>query len=122
MSYNSRANYDYSFDINNNAKIGIPGDGDYVNGIKQRDIETARYLIPGVQSVDKIEHEVNNWNRESSVIIKTVDTRKNDKKDIPTIPPLPFPSDTPTLLQSGANIQQVVTLIITTPPDAGVHW
>ena len=122
MSYNSRANYDYSFDINNNAKIGIPGDGNYVNGIKQRDIETARYLIPGVQSVDKIEHEINNWNRESSVIIKTVDTRKNDKKDIPTIPPLPFPSDTPTLLESGANIQQVVTLIIRSGPDAGVHW
>ena len=120
MSYNSRANYDYSFDINNNAKIGIPGDGNYVNGIKQRDIETARYLIPGVQSVDKIEHEINNWNRESSVIIKTVDTRKNDKKDVPIVPPLPFPSNTPTLLESGENIQQVVTLIIRTPPDAGV--
>lgn len=112
MSYNSRANYDYSFDINNNAKIGIPGDGDYVNGIKQRDIETARYLIPGVQSVDKIEHEINNWNRESSVIIKTVDTRKNDKKDIPTILPLPFPSDTPTLLNIGTDVQQVVLLNI----------
>ena len=41
MSYNSRANYDYSYNIDNNTG----------GGIKQRDIDLTRYLIPGVQSL-----------------------------------------------------------------------
>ena len=58
-SFNSIASYNYSADVQN----GI--------GIKQRPIDIAQYLIPGVQSVGD-DNPVNNWNRESSVYIKTV--------------------------------------------------
>ena len=61
MSFNSRANYDYSFPIDNNVS----------GGIKQREIEITRYLIPGVQSFNNNDSPINNWNRESSVYIKT---------------------------------------------------
>jgi hypothetical protein len=73
-SYNSTASYDYSSDINNNL------------GVKQRELDLKQYLIPGVQGVgdDKV---VNNWNRESSVYLKTNANR----------PPLPFPNQTPTI-------------------------
>ena len=57
-SYNTIASYDYGFPINNDL------------GIKQREVDIAQYLIPGVQSVGD-EHVVNNYNRESSVYIKT---------------------------------------------------
>ena len=58
MSFNSRANYDYSYSIDNNVS----------GGIKQRNIELTRYLIPGVQSLGPNELSINNWNRESSVL------------------------------------------------------
>ena len=64
-SFNSIANYDYSDIIDNNL------------GVKQRNIDLAQYLIPGVQSVGD-NHNINNWNRESSVFIKT--TNKDVKK------------------------------------------
>jgi hypothetical protein len=73
-SYNSIASYDYSNLINN----GL--------GIKQRELELKQYLIPGVQGVNDDE-DVNNWNRESSVYLKTKSNR----------PPLPFPNQTPTI-------------------------
>ena len=47
MSFNSRANYDYSYPIDN----GL--------GIKQRDIDLTRYLIPGVQSLGGDELSIN---------------------------------------------------------------
>jgi hypothetical protein len=59
-SFNSVASYNYTSDVAN----GI--------GIKQREIDIAQYLIPGVQSVGD-DNPVNNWNRESSVYIKTSD-------------------------------------------------
>ena len=92
QSYNSRASYDYSYDIPNDAFFsqGI------FYGIKQRDIDFARYLIPGVQSLAPNEYNVNNWNRESSVFIKTKEKRDFKLQD--TLPPLPFPSDTNSLL------------------------
>ena len=65
-SFNSIANYDYSDIIDNDL------------GVKQRNIEIAQYLIPGVQSVGD-NHNINNWNRESSVYIKTTD--KDVKKE-----------------------------------------
>ena len=84
MSFNSRASYDYSFDIENSASLTLsPQDV----GIKQREIDISRYLIPGVQSLGKDELDINNWNRESSVFVKTED------KDA-TVPPLPLPTDT----------------------------
>jgi hypothetical protein len=58
-SFNSIASYNYTADIAN----GI--------GIKQRPVDIAQYLIPGVQSVGD-DNPINNWNRESSVYIKTV--------------------------------------------------
>jgi hypothetical protein len=87
MSFNSRANYDYSLDIENNVN----------NGIKQRDIDFTRYLIPGVQSLRSDELDVNNWNRESSVFIKTKEKREDDSE----VTPIPFPSDTPSINPSG---------------------
>jgi len=73
-SYNSIASYDYSNSISN----GL--------GIKQRELELKQYLIPGVQGVND-DKDVNNWNRESSVYLKTKSAR----------PPLPFPNQTPTI-------------------------
>jgi hypothetical protein len=80
MSFNSRANYDYHFPINNNT------DG----GIKQREIELTRYLIPGVQSFNNNQSPINNWNRESSVFI---DTKIDDN-----ILALPLPQNTNSLI------------------------
>jgi hypothetical protein len=59
-SYNSIADYNYNDTIDNNL------------GIKQRPLDIAQYIIPGVQSVGD-NHVVNNWNRESSVYLKTTD-------------------------------------------------
>jgi hypothetical protein len=62
-SFNSIASYDYSSNIYNNT------------GLKQRPIELAQYLIPGVQSAgDNL--SINNWNRESSVYLKTTEQLK----------------------------------------------
>ena len=73
-SYNSIASYDYSNVINN----GL--------GIKQRQLDLKQYLIPGVQSAGD-DRNINNWNRESSVYLKTDEAR----------PGLPFPSNTPSI-------------------------
>jgi hypothetical protein len=59
-SFNSIASYNYSGEIKDNA------------GIKQRPIDIAQYLIPGVQAVGD-DNPINNFNRESSVYIKTTD-------------------------------------------------
>jgi hypothetical protein len=77
-SFNSRASYSYSSPINNNL------------GIKQRDLDIQRYLIPGVQNVGD-NHNINNFNRETSVYLKT-----NENK-----PGLPFPNQTDSLLYLG---------------------
>ena len=87
-SYNSIANYDYFGDIDN----GL--------GIKQRTIDFARYLIPGVQSVGEPGGiNVNNYERESSVYIKTIDHRNTI-----SVTPLEFPSNTPSLVSNGTSI------------------
>ena len=77
-SFNSIASYDYWANIYNQL------------GIKQREIELTQYLIPGVQSVGD-DLNLNNWNRESSVYIKT----KSGSATAPA--PLPFAKDTPTI-------------------------
>jgi hypothetical protein len=66
-SFNSIASYDYS-DVINNAVVGLDG----FIGVKQRKIETAQYLIPGVQSAGD-NNNINNYQRESSVYLKTSD-------------------------------------------------
>ena len=82
-SYNSIAEYDYSANINNNL------------GVKQREIDLAQYLIPGVQNVGD-DLNINNFNRESSIYIKTIDTRDGNP-----VSSLPYPSQTPSLLIGG---------------------
>ena len=85
-SFNSIADYNYSESIPNNL------------GVKQRQIEYKQYLIPGVQSVGE-EVVLNNFQRESSVFIKTVETRNET-----TISPLLFPSDSPNMIVNGQSI------------------
>jgi hypothetical protein len=79
QSFNSIADYNYSESIPNNL------------GIKQRNLDIKRYLIPGVQSVGDT-FTVNNWRRESSVYLRT----DLDK------PSLPFPSNSPNMLVGGS--------------------
>ena len=74
-SYNSIASYDYSESIPN----GL--------GVKQRNIELAKYLIPGVQAVGDKNIPINNYERETSVYIKTTESST----------PLPLPSDSPNI-------------------------
>jgi hypothetical protein len=69
-SFNSIAGYDYSNYIDNEA-IGTDG----FLGIKQREIDIAQYLIPGVQNVGD-DRNINNFQRESSVYIKTTSEDK----------------------------------------------
>ena len=82
-SYNSIAKYNYSAVIDNNL------------GVKQREIDITQYLIPGVQNVGD-DLNINNFNRESSVYVKTIETR-----DGSSVSSLPYPSNTPSLLIGG---------------------
>ena len=84
-SFNSIGSYDYSASIDNAATSA-----DGVLGIKQRQLDIAQYLIPGVQSVGDNKN-INNWQRESSVYLKTI----QDK------PPFPFPDKTPFIAPGG---------------------
>jgi hypothetical protein len=64
-SYNSIADYNYSSEIQN----GL--------GIKQRPLDVVQYLIPGVLNVgDPSGININNYQRESSVYLKTVEDIK----------------------------------------------
>jgi hypothetical protein len=84
-SFNSISSYDYGADIPNG------------QGVKQRQLDKCQYVFPGVQNVgDK--YDLNNWNRESSVYTKTIDSRNG----IPhTVDPLPYPNNTPSLVVAG---------------------
>jgi hypothetical protein len=74
-SYNSIAGYDYYSDINNDL------------GIKQRNIDLKQYLTATVQNVGD-DLNINNYQRETSVYIKTTEDTTS----------LPLPSNTPSLL------------------------
>jgi hypothetical protein len=69
-SFNSTASYDYWANVTN-------------SGNKQRELSIYQYLIPGVQSTAD-DHDVNNFQRESSVYLKTAGSS-----------PLPFVKDVP---------------------------
>ena len=77
-SFNSIASYTYSSEIDNNL------------GIKQRNLDIKRYLIPGVQNVGD-DNNINNYNRETSVYLKTDES-------------LPFPSKTDSLMYLGNSL------------------
>jgi len=85
-SFNSVANYDYSSDIDNNL------------GVKQRELDICQYLIPGVESVGDV-WNVNNYQRESSVYMKTLDNRNS----LP-VTSLPFPNATPSLIGNNGSL------------------
>ena len=86
-SFNSRANYDYNAEIQN----GL--------GIKQRPIDIVNYLIPVVQAVGEPGGiNVNNYQRETSVYIKTKETNFGN-----SLIPLPFPSKTDSLLDANGD-------------------
>jgi hypothetical protein len=59
-SFNSIASYNYSSPIAND------------QGIKQRELDIKRYLIPGVQNVGEVDININNYNRETSVYLRTI--------------------------------------------------
>ena len=63
-SFNSIASYNYHSPIQNNL------------GIKQRELKIAQYTIPGMLSVGD-DHVLNNYQRESSVYLKTNDDAGN---------------------------------------------
>lgn len=81
-SFNSVMSYDYGAEIQNNI------------GVKQRKLDLAQYLIPGVQNVGD-DFNINNYQRESSVYLRTEGSVNN------TIAPLPLPPDTPSLVGTG---------------------
>ena len=78
----TRKNYAYSFNsiADYNYSVSVPSN----QGIKQRQLDINRYLIPGVQSVES-DYVINNYQRETSVYLKT-----NLEKSS-----LPYPSDSP---------------------------
>jgi len=88
-SFNSTASYDYNADVPNNFTLGNN------IGIKQRELNIKRYLIPGVQNVGD-DFNINNYQRESSVYLKTIEKR-NDVD----VPGLPFPSSSPNIATLG---------------------
>jgi hypothetical protein len=80
-SFNSVAQYDYNASVDNNL------------GIKQRELDLYQYLIPGVQNVGDT-YNVNNFQRESSVYLKTPTNIAN----------LPVAEKTQSLLYAGESI------------------
>ena len=82
-SFNSIASYDYTVDVPNN------------QGVKQRQLDKYQYVFPGVQSVSD-NHDLNNWNRESSVYVKSLTTRNGLG-----VSPLPYPNESPNLFVAG---------------------
>jgi hypothetical protein len=85
-SFNSIASYDYSASIANNI------------GVKQRELDLYQYLIPGVQNVGDT-YNINNFDRESSVYLKTAAERFTNPYTA-----LPFPNSTPSLAPGGTSI------------------
>ena len=87
-SFNSIASYDYSDIVGNNQTDPVTG----TLGIKQRNIELTQYLIPGVQSVGD-DNNINNFQRESSIYIKTAEDKTA----------LPFANKTASIAPSGSS-------------------
>jgi hypothetical protein len=101
-SFNSIASYDYSDVIDNNTVDPSSG----FLGIKQRKLDIAQYLIPGVQSVGD-DNNINNFQRESSVYLKTTEEIGNFEQTYYTY----------NLCNQSVGIQQVFQL---TNPGTGI--
>jgi len=84
MSFNSIASYDYTQPVPNN------------QGIKQRRIDLKRYLIPVIQNVGEQDVDINNYERETSVYLRT---------DL-DVPALPFPSNS-SIMKNNIGIEEV---------------
>jgi hypothetical protein len=96
-SFNSIASYDYAASIANNVADPVTG----TIGIKQRELDIAQYLIPGVQSAgDNL--NINNFQRESSVYLKTISSRTISGVSSP-VTALPFPDKTTSTISLGVN-------------------
>ena len=93
-SYNSIADYNYKANIGNNLAI------------KQREIDIATYLIPGVQNVGDNKN-INNFQRESSVFIKTIENREVKGTSVP-VTVLEFPSEVPDMINPATGQPLVV--------------
>jgi hypothetical protein len=93
-SFNSISSYDYSEAIQNSATNPLTG----TLGIKQRQLDRSQYVFPGVQSVGD-DYDLNNWNRESSVYTKSIETRTG----VGSVPALPYPNKTPNLVVAGVS-------------------
>jgi hypothetical protein len=91
-SFNSTASYDYWKDVTN-------------SGNKQRELGIYQYLIPGVQSTSD-DYDVNNFQRESSVYLKTLGTT-----------PLPFVKDVPAI--SALNITDTTRFTLSQRQNCG---
>lgn len=83
-SFNSISSYDYNVDIPNG------------QGVKQRELSRYQYVFPGVQNVGD-DHDLNNWNRESSVYTKSIENRAG----VGFVAPLPYPNQSPSLVIAG---------------------
>ena len=92
-SFNSVSSYDYNADIQNAATNPITG----TLGIKQRQLDKCQYVFPGVQNVGD-NHDLNNWNRESSVYTKSIENRNGA-----FVAPLPYPNQTASLVVAGTS-------------------
>jgi hypothetical protein len=94
QSFNSIASYDYN--------VNVPND----LGIKQRTINLAKYLIPGVQNVGDT-YNINNYERESSVYLKTNKVREDD---VTLVSALPFPSSSVNMAALGITDKSRLTI------------
>jgi hypothetical protein len=89
----TRKNYAYSFNsiADYNYMVAVPDDMEK----KQRRIDLKRYLIPAVQAVGEGEIDINNYQRETSVYLRTEGWDDKDPK------PLPFPHESPNMVATG---------------------
>lgn len=89
----TRKNYGYSFNsiASYNYSVPIPND----QGIKQREVDIKRYLIPEVQNVGEQDININNYNRETSVYLRTVGAEDGSNTA------LPLPSDSVEMALTG---------------------
>lgn len=93
-SYNSIASYDYNVSIPNGM------------GIKQRTIDLAKYLIPGIQAVGDDNIPINNYQRETSVFIKTDELNNSEEY----LSPLPYPNNSINVIGLGITDKSRMTI------------